>query len=105
MKRVEFKLNNDWALEMTLEYPDEEGIPYVISCKIFRKNGSWELEVEGQVKRTECCDWGYGKPTMIHYCGREDTTLFTRVYDECMAYIGEFEEVAEKVAWEKFVNG
>ena len=87
---VEYQLDNQWQVVYQPENPDEDGAPYNIEFTISRKNGSdWEEEVRGQVKRSGCFDFGYGRRTMHHGCGFKDTGLLQLVYKECMAIMQE----------------
>lgn len=66
---------------------------YVVDFDIFSMNGNdWDLIVEGQVKSDECCDWGYGKPTMIHFCGEKDCFLFVYAYRAAFQLLKEYWE-------------
>lgn len=81
----EVNLDNLWRITYTPDSYDPEyhDRPYSVRVLVERDNGGeWEEEVEGSVKRSGCCDWGFGQPTMIHFCGKKDAALFFHIYGE-----------------------
>ncbi len=63
---------------------------YSVDFDLLRLNGDrYELELEGQVKYTECYDFGYAKEIMIHGCSRKDLEIFTIIYDKAMEILDE----------------
>jgi len=76
-----YKLENTWSVKFTVEH---EGL--VVMVDVSCLNGDrFDLEFSGQVKKSGCCDFGFGKPTMIHFCGRKDTDLFRLVFNDAMS--------------------
>lgn len=87
MKTVDFKLENNWRVEITPENLMESGKHYNASFALFRQNGNeFELQVRGQIKHDGCADIGFAESVMIHFCDRADAQVFDRIYEECREF-------------------
>lgn len=92
VRTKELLLSNNWRVWVEWQRHEGDG-PYVVDFELYRQNGEgFELEVKGQVKRIGCVDIGFGQPTMIHFCDRSDTTIFTEVFDFARKCIQEEDE-------------
>jgi len=60
-------------------------MPWNVRVDISVKNGDkWEAEIAGQVKRSGCCDWGFGQQVLLHFCGGKDAMIFAMIFQDAM---------------------
>lgn len=85
MPTHEVKLDNNWRLELTVGLLQSDGEIYNVEVSIYTQNGErFEPVIHGQVKRSGCCNWGYGDQVVMHFCGRKDTQIFQIAFDQAM---------------------
>lgn len=93
-----YTLNNVWQVTFkpgTVD--DEDGTLYTILVSVSCHNGNRiEERITGQVKRDGCCDWGFGQPIVLHFCGRSDASLFDLIFADAAQIYGSESEIFEE---------